>query len=131
MDDAYNQYVAEKAAEAASMRTMRTSVGTATSGIIQGHGGLVGATIGNVPTAEKALIATRERLEMLIECASKLTARLENIGDRAFGSVPQGGGDQTTAPVRSGDIGAIKDGLDALAEQIGRAHDAVTRLESL
>lgn len=89
--------------------------------------GIVGSTL----APDKALMATRERVGMLIERTMEVAGRLEAIGDRAFGSVPTGKQESCAAPVRSGDMGAINDGLDTLGAQIARAHDAMTRLESL
>lgn len=83
------------------------------------------------PAPEKALMATRERVGMLIERVMEVASRLEVIGGRAFGSVPTGKQESCADPVRYGDMGAINDGLDTLGAQIARAHDAMTRLESL
>lgn len=88
-------------------------------------GGLVGST------PDKALVATRERIGMLSERISEVAARLETIGDRAFGSALQCDAKNDASPARSGDLGAINDELDALGSQIARAYDAMTRLEDL
>lgn len=89
----------------------------------------LGGLVGSMP--DKALIATRERIGMLIERIGEVAARMEVIGDRVFGSVPQCDARSGECPVRSGDMGAINDGLDTLSAQIARAHDAMTRLEGL
>lgn len=85
----------------------------------------------DVAMPDKALMATRERIQILTERALEVAGRLEAIGDRAFGGAPTGANKSIAVPVRSGDMGAINDGLDTLSEQIARAHDAMTRLESL
>lgn len=97
-----------------------------TSGSIMG-----GTSLGETAIPDKHLVATRDRVSMLIERTMEVASRLEAIGDRAFGSVPTGDQKNSAAPVRSGDMGAINDHLDTLGAQIARAHDAMTRLESL
>lgn len=80
---------------------------------------------------ERALPATRDRIAQLIERTGEMAARLEAIGDRVFGCIPQDDAKDGGILARSGDMGAINDGLDALSAQIARAHDAMTRLECL
>lgn len=90
-----------------------------------------GVMLGEKAEPDKALMATRERVGMLVERVIDVASRLEAIGDSAFGSRPNGDPKNSAIPVRSGDIGAINDALDTLGAQIARAHDAMTRLEGL
>ena len=89
---------------------------------------MVGA---NLAVPEPALLAIRSHIGSLCERAGELSERLEAIGNRVLGPRPQNDAKSPPSPVRSGDIGGINDALDTLGGQILRAHEAMTRLESL
>lgn len=88
-----------------------------------------GATLGQAP--ERALPATRDRIAQLIERTGEVASRLEAIGDKVFGQLPQPDEKSGISTAAVGDISAIHDALDRLSAQLARTHDAMTRLESL
>lgn len=113
-----NQYNAERMTNEAAAQTRYQPVGGAMLG-----------SMADVP--ERCLPVIKDRVAEATARACDLAARLEIIGDRVFGGRPIGNNAKDEASACSGEVGGINDALDALSAQIARAHDAMTRLESL
>ena len=88
-------------------------------------------SLGEAPSQEPELHKLSVCLSSLYDQAANIESCLRQTADRVFGSLPEVGQNDKTAPMPPGDLALCFSGTEALRRQLNNIHEAMLRLQRL